>query len=297
METIPRDALDFVTDEINALSADAQGKVLKVLQSITWTPDNIADCRDIVIEALAQVMPTYANLSAQASADFYDASRELAVGEPLGAQAVSGYDKAKTDEAVRAFVQRIVDNGDVQGFNDEVLQRIDYEMKRSSGYCMTENGARDPLKPRYARVPTGAETCPFCIMLASRGFVYHSRRSAGALDHWHANCDCRIVCSWDEDTVDGYDTDALFDRYLEDLNSGRLNLKTVAKSTGGSSRWSSEKFKSYADFGRYIDGAESMEDLQYRCAVCDAELKKTDLPKSYVRRLASDVMRKKAELK
>ena len=208
--TIPRAAVDFLTEEINGISADAQARVLRVLESISWTPDNIAECRELVIQALAAVMPTYTTMAAQASADFYDAERTLALGEPFGATAVSGYDPARTDGAVRALVQRIVDGKPVQSFNDGVLERIDYEMKRAAGNSMLENGRADPKGPRFARVPTGSETCEFCIMLASRGFVYRSEKSAGALDHYHANCDCRIVASFDADTVEGYDPDDLY---------------------------------------------------------------------------------------
>ena len=213
--TIPRAAVDFLTDEVNGISADAQARVLRVLQGIQWTPDNVAECRDLVIQALAAVMPTYTTMAAQASADFYDAERTLALGEPFGATAVSGYDPARTDGAVRALVQRIVDGKPVQSFNDGVLERIDYEMKRAAGNSMLENGRADPKGPRFARVPTGSETCEFCIMLASRGFVYRSEKSAGALDHYHANCDCRIVASFDADTVEGYDPDDLYLRWKD----------------------------------------------------------------------------------
>ena len=213
--TIPRAVLEFVTSEINGISADAQARVLAVLESITWTPENIAECRDIVLQALAAIMPTYTTMAAQASADFYDAERTLALGEPFGATAVSGYDPARTDGAVRALVQRIVDGKPVQSFNDGVLERIDYEMKRAAGNSMLENGRADPKGPRFARVPTGSETCEFCIMLASRGFVYRSEKSAGALDHYHANCDCRIVASFDADTVEGYDPDDLYLRWKD----------------------------------------------------------------------------------
>ena len=184
--TIPRAAVDFLTEEINGISADAQARVLEVLQGINWTPENIAQCRDLVIQALAAVMPTYTTMAAQASADFYDAARELVVGERMGAQAISGYDPAKTEGAVRAFV-RFVLRDEVQTFNDQVLQRIDYEMKRSANMSVVENGRRDPKKVRYARVPTGAETCDFCLMLASRGFVYQSEGTASA-SHVHAGC-------------------------------------------------------------------------------------------------------------
>ena len=108
--TIPRAAVDFLTEEINGISADAQARVLKVLQGINWTPDNVAQCRDLVIQALAAVMPTYTDMAAQASADFYDAARELVVGEKMGAKAISGFDMRKTEGAVRGFVRFVVNS-------------------------------------------------------------------------------------------------------------------------------------------------------------------------------------------
>lgn len=220
MATIPRAALDYVTEQINGLSADAQAKVLKVLESIEWTPDNIAECRDLVIQALAAVMPTYTDAAAQASADFYDASRTLCIGEPMGAVAISGYEPEKTDRAIRSFV-RFVERGEVEKFNDQVLQRVDYECMRSAGNSMFRNGANDTRHPKFARVPTGAETCDFCLMLASRGFVYSSKMSAGGvkLDHYHSGCLCRVVAGWDGDDVEGYDTDEIYDRWQSGIDA------------------------------------------------------------------------------
>lgn len=218
--TIPRAAVDFLTEEINGISADAQARVLRVLQGIRWTPENVAECRDLVLQALASVMPTYTGMAAQASADFYDAARELAVGERLGAQAISGYDPRKTEGAVRGFVRFVLD-GRVETFNEQVLQRIDYEMKRSAGESMFANGRRDPRRPKFARVPTGAETCDFCLMLASRGFVYTSEATAGAtkLDHYHSGCSCRVICQWDDGGVEGYDTQAIYDRWQDAIDA------------------------------------------------------------------------------
>lgn len=218
MATIPRAALDVVSAQVNALSADAQEKLLRVLSRIEWTPDNIADCRDIVVEAMQAVMPGYTALAAQASADLYDAVREASVGEELGAVAESGYSPEATDGAVRAGVQKIVDGKAVEVFNDYVLQRADYEIRRAANYCVAANGARDPLKPKYARVPTGAETCDFCLMLASRGFVYHSASSA-AVDHTHSACDCRVMCGFPGDEVEDYDPDALYRDWQSSIKS------------------------------------------------------------------------------
>lgn len=218
--TIPRQAVDFLTEEINGISADAQARVLRVLQGINWTPENIAECRDLVLQALAAVMPTYTTMAAQASADFYDAARELAIGERLGAQAISDFDMRKTEGAVRGFVRFVLD-GRVETFNEQVLQRIDYEMKRSAGESMFANGRRDHRRPKYARVPTGSETCDFCLMLASRGFVYSSEATAGAvkLDHYHSGCDCRVVSQWDGGGVEGYDTQAIYDRWQDAIDA------------------------------------------------------------------------------
>lgn len=218
--TIPRAAVDFLTEEINGISADAQARVLKVLQGINWTLENIAECRDLVIQALAQVMPTYTTMAAQASADFYDAARELALGERLGAVSISGYDPRKTEGAVRGFVRFMLD-GRVETFNEQVLQRVDYEMKRSAGESMLANGRRDPRRPKFARVPTGDETCDFCLMLASRGFVYTSEATAGAvkLDHYHSGCSCRVICQWDDGDVEGYDTQAIYDRWQDAVDA------------------------------------------------------------------------------
>lgn len=71
---------------------------------------------------------------------------------------------------------------------------------------------------RYARIPQGMETCDFCLMLASRGFVYLTMETAS---HSHRNCDCIVVAGvghhesgvknadgsdWVQDTVvEGYD--------------------------------------------------------------------------------------------
>lgn len=202
MAQIPRAALDYLTKEINGISADAKAKVLRVLKELDW--NDVPACRDAVVDAVNAVLDNYGLAAGQAAADFFDAAREIAVGEKLGAAATAGRDAAATEGAIRAFVDK-VNGGDYDAFERLVLSRVDYEIKRAAGTTMMENAARDPLSPRFARVPSGGETCKFCLMLAGRGFVYHSKKTAGEFGHYHDNCDCRIVASWDKDGVEGYD--------------------------------------------------------------------------------------------
>ena len=247
--TIPRAAVDFLTEEINGISADAQARVLKVLQGINWTPENVAECRELVLQALASVMPTYTDMAAQASADFYDAARELVVGEKMGAKAISDYDMRKTEGAVRGFVRFVLD-GRVETFNDQVLQRIDYEMKRSANMSVVENGRRDPKSVRYARVPTGAETCDFCLMLASRGFVYQSESTASA-SHVHSHCDCRITPGWDGMEVEDYDPRSIYDRWQD-----AIDAKARERAERNGTTVSEERAAIMAAYGRAAKNAK-----------------------------------------
>ena len=216
---VPRAALEYLTREVNGLSADAQEKVGRILGSLDWS--DVAGSRAVLVQAMREVLVSHAELSAQAAAEFYDLVREQAVGEPLGAEADGGYEPEATEGAVRAFVQGIVEGGSVERFNREVLDRVDRDVKRAANVSVARNAARDPLGPRYARVPSGAETCEFCLMLASRGFVY---RTDGAAGHAHPGCDCRVVPGFPGTEVEGYDPDAYLRmwRKLEEMKADQV---------------------------------------------------------------------------
>lgn len=69
-------------------------------------------------------------------------------------------------------------------------------------------------KAAYARVPEPG-ACKFCLMLASRGFVY-SKDTAGDTKKFHGKCRCNAMPVWDETRARveyGYDPTALYDQY------------------------------------------------------------------------------------
>lgn len=206
MSQIPRSYVDSLSHALNRLSKATQAVVKTQLESIVYT--DIADLRRQVIEILDPLFEQSTDLAAAYAAESYDQIREESIGVPLGAEAVSNRKPAATEGAIRALIQRVVE-GNFESFIIGILERVDYEIKKAAGEATLYNAYHDPLRPRYARVPTGSETCQFCIMLASRGFVYSSDKSAGVLDHWHANCDCRVVPGFPGMTVAGYDPEAL----------------------------------------------------------------------------------------
>ena len=206
MAAVPRASLDFVTREVDALSASAQALVMRVLERIDWDGADVAECRELVVRALQTVLPTYTDASAQAGADLFEAVRVTQVGRAMGATASSGYDPDATDGAVRALIQDIVDGKPPEQFVNSVLRRVDYEVRRAANVSVAGNARRDPLKPKYARVPSASEACSFCLMLASRGFVYTSMAAAQSS---HSDCRCRVVQGYAGMEVEGYDPDAL----------------------------------------------------------------------------------------
>ena len=137
--------------------------------------------------------------------------REYELGEAMGATYDSGRDPKATEGAVRAFAQKLV-KGNVDAFVSACLDRADYEIKVAAAQTCLNNAKRDRRKPRFARVPNGTETCDFCLMLASRGFVYHTEAAAS---HTHASCDCRVIPSWDSYEVEGYDPKAIYDQWQD----------------------------------------------------------------------------------
>ena len=91
---------------------------------------------------------------------------------------------------------------------------------RSLNETIISNVGRDKDRGvRFARVPTGFETCTFCIMLASRGAVYHTRKSAGEFKHFHRHCDCKVVPGFEDDPdaelVEGVNPEELRDLWAQ----------------------------------------------------------------------------------
>lgn len=79
--------------------------------------------------------------------------------------------------------------------------KVDQAVKRRGRDTIVRNAERDP-HARFARIPDG-NACEFCRMLGSRGFVYHSERTAGGeehgtrLDAYHPYCNCQVAVCFD----------------------------------------------------------------------------------------------------
>ena len=211
MAVIPRSYVDALTEALNTLSEGVQLIAAKQLAAIEYT--SIEDLREQVIAILEPLLSYSAEAAAAYAATAYDAIREYATGDALGATAHSGRVPAATAGAVEAFVDIIEKGKPWEIFVDKVLNRCDYEIKRAAGESTVYNAEHDSMRPHYARVPQGSETCSFCLMLASFGFHYTSEHAAGKdnREHYHPHCNCRIVAEFG-DGYEGYDPDKMYEQ-------------------------------------------------------------------------------------
>lgn len=209
---IPRSYVERYSRGLNRVSEQGRAALADALSAIDLTGD-VAEVRERVVAVIQVHCGASSTMAARLAADFYDGLRErFGIEDGFRAVVDGGYEPAATEGAVRAFAQDLVDGKPQEQFVGKCSDRLDREVRLSANQCVERNARRDPKKPRWARVPTGPETCEFCIMLASRGFVYHSEQLAS---HAHANCDCRIVPSWDKAKaeVEGYDPNYYLDCY------------------------------------------------------------------------------------
>lgn len=177
--------------------------------------DTIA-ARAFVEEALPPIVHKYGDIGVSVAADFYETLRSEA-GVPGPFRPIAP--RPLPDEQILASGRWAI-GPTFQGDPRNSINRLVQALHRLSGQqgkdTIFASVAGDPSKPRWARVPTGSETCAFCLMLASRGAVYWSERTAGGMDatQFHANDDCIATPMWDGDPYpSGYDPDALYKKY------------------------------------------------------------------------------------
>ena len=140
--TIPRRYVDNYTKVLEALSEKAQAEAAKALAKIPL--DDVAQARDNIILVMDGICGTYADSTASVAAKFYEICREHCIGGTYEALIESGREPEGTHEAVRAMMQTIVDGKPPDALYDQLLSRVDYEIRRAAGECTFINMQEDP---------------------------------------------------------------------------------------------------------------------------------------------------------
>lgn len=186
-----------------------------------------------LLDFMPDLIATYGEAAAGLAADRYDELRAGSVA--TGAFRAVMADPAP-DEQVHAVTRWALgpafegkDPSIAQTMLIDASQRLVRQQARST---ISESVRQDPFGPTYARVPQGPTTCAFCLVMASKGAVYGSKRAAGGKDEgndYHTKCNCEAEPVWSQEDLErlkqdsGYDADALYDSYSNARDKAATN--------------------------------------------------------------------------
>ena len=215
---ISRSNFDQYNQAVEALINEALQATSDQLRAwMLINPDaSVAEIREFAKEVMDGMCQVYGEAASSLAAEWYDIEASNAGKVLPVAITETTYNPEQIDKVARYQASKLI-AGDIEGFIDRCAEYIENNTKRSLNNTIMANVSRDTGNGvRFARVPTGFETCAFCYMLASRGAVYHSRYTAGEQNHYHRRCDCKIVPGFEDDPdaaiVEGYDPQGMRER-------------------------------------------------------------------------------------
>lgn len=203
--------------EANAHLVDRARKDLRTLLSAGHDDAQMAD----LFHGLVQ---NYGSMAAALGAEFYDdARREAAPGKVFRARLA---DPPGRDDTGKAWGWAQSEPAKASSRLDDELQRLVLQAGRDT---VADSAEADPAKPGWARVPQG-KTCAFCTLLASRGIMYRSKKSALYRKDgrkYHNDCNCIAEPAFDDDDL-SIDIQPHLDLYKQARkNAGSSDTKAI----------------------------------------------------------------------
>lgn len=232
---IPAQVVQTYYNRVKSFADDAAKQYMRLIEQLEQA-NSLMEQSELISQLVSfadSLLSIYGDAAAQTAADLYVQVAELN-GILVGNVPIA--DTASREELM-GEIEKLIDantsNGvlDKEALKKAMMAMMQVMVKRQAGQTIAEQAVNDnkgssgkgnsKRKVKFARVPQGTETCAFCIMLASRGFVYATRGSAGQFNHYHRNCDCIVVPGFgDEVSIEGYDLkkweDLYYDNRVED---------------------------------------------------------------------------------
>lgn len=194
------------------LVALVSGELQEVFYSLNLS--NPEQARDALLELFPLLVDKYGPIAAQVSVEWY---REVLPGtNPVGSTVA--YPLEALQKKVR-YAAGDLFTDDPFGTLRNLTAALGTYVRQPGRDTIQINAMRD--KAGWARVPSGARTCSFCLMLASRtgAWLYNSREKALTRksdgDNYHYECDCEAVLVRNADEMpDGFDHQGAYLAYV-----------------------------------------------------------------------------------
>ena len=208
---------------------------------------SVAEKREAAKLIMEGFVQAYDDKAAVFASQWYDYRAERGGARLKQAVTMTVYEPGSVDDVARYQAKKLAKEGDA-AFARACGEFARNDAFRSLNETIIANVGRDRDRgAMFARVPTGTETCTFCLMLASRGAVYHTRKTAGEWRRFHRGCDCKVVPSFEGDPeaelVQGVKPRELYERYkvfkqidsmetLDDSNKKELKERALKADVG-----------------------------------------------------------------
>lgn len=196
--------LERLGDALDEAARRAVVDLDRFMARLDWSQPEMA--RDALAEVMQGLSARYGDLAATEAAEWFEAVREGAVGSPMTGVLADGASAVQVERATR-WAAGPAFQGDAAVTADRLRATLTRFILTQGKETVSQNVARDPLKPRFARVPPAGGCCAWCLMLAGRGFIYGSLKAAGGDGHrYHDHCRCLIAPLWkgQPERIDGY---------------------------------------------------------------------------------------------
>lgn len=249
-------------------AADVESSVLAWCRS--HEDATVAEKREAAKLIMEGFVQGYDDVAAEFAAQWYDHRAEQGGARLDQAVTMTTYRPDSVDAVARYQAKKLAKGGDA-AFAKACGEFARDDAFRSLNETVLANVGRDKGKGvRFARVPTGFETCTFCLMLASRGAVYHTRKTAGEFKHFHRRCDCKIVPGFGDDPdaelVEGVRPKELYELYkqFKDIDGYGLPKAQADAVKAAAYRASGLSGKECAAYADVLDAAISSASKEFR---------------------------------
>lgn len=149
---------------------------------------SVAEKREAAKLIMEGFVQAYDDKAAEFASQWYDYRAEQGGARLKQAVTMTVYEPGSVDDVARYQAKKLAKEGDA-AFARACGEFARNDAFRSLNETIIANVGRDRDKgAMFARVTTGTETCTFCLMLASRGAVYHTRKKRQRA--------CRVFRRW-----------------------------------------------------------------------------------------------------
>ena len=184
--------------------------------------------REAILAAIPDIVTAHGNMNAQLASEFYRYAR-VAAGFPDDFMPTPVFDVPS--DAIAASARWAMEKHEGRAAAEWLRASMLRHARRGEAQTVLAGTGRDPNKPHMRRVPA-AGACPWCMMLATRGYAYTNetvlRTSNGT--KYHDRCKCTSEQQYRHERLpeflmiiqDAYESTGGGDGFVEHVLAGGL---------------------------------------------------------------------------